>query len=163
MRRLLLAAAVATASLAAPATAAAPLEITGAGAGPVKLGASFSSLRNAGRVGSAQPGCPVQSPRPRVARLRSPLKGFVEFGPRRNVREIFVTGGATARGVKVGDRLLAVRRAYRGERIDRTTEEMFGILLVTIPRSSGGRIEFAVDSVTRRVAGIGIPQISFCE
>lgn len=161
--RPLLVATLATASLVTPATAAAPVKITGSGAGKVKLGASFASLRNAGRVGPARPGCPVQSPRPRVARLRSPLKGFVELGARRNVREIFVTGGAAARGVKQGDRLLAIRRAYRGERIDRTTEEMFGILLVTIPRSAGGRIEFAVDAKTRRVTGIGIPQISFCE
>jgi len=126
MRRLLLVATLATASFAVPATAAAPVRITGAGAGPVKLGASFSSLRKAGRVGRTQPGCPVRSPRPRVARLRSPLQGFIELGPRRNVREIFVVGGAAARGVEQGDRLIAIRRAYRGERIDRPPRRCSG-------------------------------------
>ena len=40
---------------------------------------------------------------------------------------------------------------------------MFAITLVKVPTGSGGRLQFAVDTTTRKVTLIGIPNIPFCE
>lgn len=164
--RILRAAAPLTASLAllaVPATAAAPRKITAAGAGKVKIGATYRSLRNAGLVGRTSPGCELNDPKLRVAKLRAPLKGSVELTRQRRVKGIFVTGGATARGVGIGDRMRAVKRAYPQISIDHGAERTFGVTLAMVPRSNGGVIQFAVRTSTRRVQAIAIPIVTFCE
>jgi hypothetical protein len=110
-------------------------------------------------VGRTSPGCELSDPRQRVA----PLKGFVQLTRKRRVKSIFVSGGATARGVRVGNRLRAVRAAYPGVRADRSTEATFGIALATVPRGKGGLLQFTVGAKTNRVQGIAIPRVAFCE
>ena len=156
---------LATALLAVPATAAAPVKITPSGAGKVKLGATHASLHHAGLVGAIRRGCELAGPNTRSARLRSPLKGAVDYtttSPRR-VRQISVTGGGTARGVGIGSTRAAVKRAFPRVRFDSSTVGTFGIVVARVPRSGGGRLEFAIDAQTNRVTIIGIPALAFCE
>ncbi len=160
MRTLMLAAA-ALLITATPAVAAE--KVTRNGVGDVEVGASYRSLRDAGLVGKTQPGCELEGPGRRVAPLKAPLRGFAQLDRQRRVEGVYVTRGATARGVGVGDRLRKLRRAYDTVRVDRSTEETFGIALATIPRSSGGRIQFAIGAKNGRVQGIGVPIIPFCE
>jgi hypothetical protein len=47
--------------------------------------------------------------------------------------------------------------------VDRNTEEVFGLTLVKVPKSAGGRFHFAVDVDTKKTTRIGIPFIPFCE
>ena len=138
---------------------AAAVPITSAGAGDVKLGATYRSLRDAGLVGRTSPGCELAGPRQRVAPLRAPLRGSVTLNRKRRVESIYISRGATARGVGIGDRLRAVRRAFPNVKVDRSTEETFGIALATAPAG----IQFAVGAESRRVQAIGIPRIPFCE
>ncbi len=145
--------------------AATPKKITAAGVGAVKLGATYTSLRAAGLVGAIGKGCELAGPNTRAARLRSPLKGGVDFtqtSPRK-VTNIAVTGGATARGVGIGASASRIRRAYPKAVVDRSTESVFGITLYKVPRSGGGRLQFAVDATTKKVTTIGIPVIPFCD
>ena len=171
-RRLLLACAIAvtvaaltTAAASALTSRATPQRITAAGVGAVKLGKTYASLRAAGRVGKIGPGCDVSGPQARSSVLRPPLNGSVDYtskSPRR-VRVIAIRGGATARGVGIGATVAAIRRAFPRATIDRTTEKVFGITLVKVPRGGGGRLQFAVATRTKKVVSIGIPFVAICD
>jgi hypothetical protein len=135
--------------------------ITPTGVGEVRLGRTFRALRRAGLVGPLRPGCELAGPDARYASLRAPLRGLVDFTqttPRR-VASISVTGGATARGVAVGDDSQDVRDAYPRARF----EEVLGWTVATVPRSGRAGLQFLIDRQTLRVETIGIPFIAFCE
>lgn len=165
MRRTLIAAAVVALLLAVPASALAPQKITKDGVGQVKLGMTFQELRDQGLVGRLRHGCELGGPNTRTARLRSPLRGDVDFTltTPRKVTSITIRRGARARGVKVGDRIRDIKDAYPKAKVNRNTEDVFGIWLVRVPRNGGGRITFAVDADTRKITLIGVPIIPFCE
>ena len=147
------------------ADAPAPQAITAAGVGGVKVGATWKSLRAKRLVGPMRPGCPLGGPGTRSARLRAPLKGGVDLTRRspRRVRTITITGGATARGVGVGDTAAAVRAAFPHARFDHSTDEVFEATLVRVPRRDGGPLQLMVSTRTDRVMMIGIPLVPFCE
>jgi hypothetical protein len=171
MRTPLAAALAAAAAVIAPAAAPAATgrgadqEISAERAGKVVLGASYRSLRSSGLLGRLRPGCPLAGTDTRVARLKAPLKGTADLTRRRprEVRAITVTGGASARGVGIGDRIADIRSAFPKAKVDRRTEEVFGITLVNVPKGGGGRIQFAVDVDSRKVTRIAVPAIQFCE
>lgn len=139
--------------------------ITSSGVGAVKLGRTYRSLRAAGLVGKARPGCPLGGPGTRFARLRAPLSGSVDLtqGSPRRVAAITIRAGATARGVRVGAPRAAIRGAFPRARFDRSTEALFGITLASVPRGGGGPLDFAVDTGTREVSLIAVPGLAFCE
>jgi hypothetical protein len=148
----------------AGAAAAAPA-ITAAGVGGVRIGRTYRSLRAAGLLGKVVPGCELGGPRTRSAPLRAPLAGSVDltFGSPRRVAAITVRGGARARGVGIGASIARIRAAFPRAVVDHAGEDVFGLTFVRVPRSGGGRIEFAVDVRTRKVTLIGIPRIPLCE
>ena len=149
--------------LALPALAAAPKRITPSGVGKVKLGATHRSLHNKGLLGPKVQGCEVAGPRARGAQLRQPLEGAVELTRRspRRVRSIIVTKGATARGVAIGDTKADIQAAYPKAKFDTSTQEVFRITLVRIPKDGGGRLQMALRK--GKVDRFGIPFIAFCE
>jgi hypothetical protein len=170
IRTPLAAAALATFALAAAAPADtsrhAAETFNAKGAGKVKLGKTFKSLRAAGLVGRIRPGCELGGPGTRSARLKAPLKGFVDLSTRRKprvVRSISLSGGARARGVGIGSTIPQIKAAFPGAKVDRTTEEVFRLTLVKVPKKAGGRFHFAVDVDTKKTTRIGIPFIPFCE
>jgi hypothetical protein len=146
-------------------TAAAAATITPAGVGAVRLGRTYASLRRAGLLGKVAPGCELGGPRTRSASLRAPLRGSVDltFGSPRRVASISVRGGATARGVGIGASSAKIRAAFPKAIFDHSGEGVFGVTFVRVPRSGGGRLEFAVDTTTKKVTIIGIPRIALCE
>ena len=81
----------------------------------------------------------------------------------RTIRNILITRGARARGVKVGDRIKDIKDAYPGAKVNKDTEDIFGIWLVRVPKSAGGLIRFSVPVSTKRIDAIGIPAIPFCD
>jgi hypothetical protein len=139
--------------------------ITPAGVGKVKLGETYARLRARHLVGRIRKGCPLAGPNARSAPLSAPLKGSVDFTTTvpRKVTDIGVWGGATARGVGIGDTIADIKAAYPKAKVDHTTDDMFGITLVRIPKSGGGRLEFAVSTRTHKVVLIAIPSVAFCE
>jgi hypothetical protein len=144
---------------------AAAKKITAAGVGKVKLGKTFRELRAAGLIGRLRQGCELSGPNTRSARLKAPLKGSVDFtrtSPRR-VKRIAVRGGAKARGVGIGATVAQIKTAFPKAKVDHTTEQLFRITLVKIPKDGGGRIQFAVDVDTKKTTLIGVPAIAFCE
>ncbi len=153
---------VGTAAL--PTTASAV--ISRRGVGGVKLGKTYRSLFKAGLIGHVQPGCELGGPNTRSAPLKAPLKGSVQltFGHPRRVASITVTGGAAARGVRVGDRGAKIRRAYPRATFDHSTDATFLATFVNVPRPGGGRLMFTVStSGKKRVTAIGIPFVAVCE
>ena len=153
------------ASSPADTTASATPKITGAGVGKVKVGASYTSLRHKNLVGKIGPGCELGGPNTRSAKLKKPLKGFVNFTLKnpRKVTDITITGGATARGVGVGGSMADIHAAYPKAVDDHSTDDTFGVTLVRVPKSDGGKIMFAVSTTTNTINQIGVPGIGFCE
>jgi hypothetical protein len=145
--------------------AAAAKRITAAGVGKVKIGKTFQQLRSAGLVGALRPGCELGGPNTRSARLKAPIAGQVDFtqtSPRK-VTDITIRGGAKARGVGIGATIPQIKAAFPKAKVDHSTEQVFRITLVRIPKNGGGRIKFAVDVDTNKVTLIGVPFIAFCE
>jgi len=141
------------------ADAAAP-KITKQGVGRVKLGRTSHGLRSEHLIGRLRSGCEVAGPNLRVAKLRAPLRGSVEFfKPRLRATQITITGGAKARGVGVGSTVRAVRRAFPKAKVKR----ILGFTVVNVPRGGGGRLQFLIEGSRRKVSQIGIPGIAFCE
>jgi hypothetical protein len=163
--RRLLAATLLTLAATGTAVAATPRKITAAGVGPVKLGMTYAQLRAHGLVGTIGPGCELAGPQARAARLRAPLRGSVDFtqtAPRK-VATIGITGGARARGVGIGATAAKIRRAYPKVVADHSTDATFAITLYKVPKSGGGRLQFGVDTTTKKVTIIAVPAIAFCE
>jgi hypothetical protein len=149
--------------LAFPALAAAPKRITPRGVGKVKLRATHRSLHRKGLLGPKVQGCNLSGPRAKAAQLRKPLEGAVELtrtSPRR-VRSIIVSKGATARGVAIGETKADVKAAYPKAKFDTSTQEVFDITLVRVPKDGGGRLQMALRK--GKVELFGIPYIAFCE
>src|SRR5215467_4365234 len=152
------------AGLALTATAvAAPgaAKISGAGVDGVKVGASFTSLRLAHKIGKATRGCELAGPQARSAKLLAPLKGSVDLtiSTPRKVDTITVTGGARAKGVGVGSTRAAVKHAFPKAKF----RHVLGFTLATVPKSAGGKFEFSLGTAGKKVESIGIPHIAFCE
>jgi hypothetical protein len=156
-----LSAALAFAAMPVAGASASVPRITAKGVGQVKLGMRFGELREKGLVGRLRRGCEL-APDERVARLRSPLRGFATFVDRK-VTGVAVTRGARARGVRIGDRIRDIRDAYPLAKIDRSTEGTFGITLVRVPKRGGGRIQFSVPVDTGEIDLIAVPVVPFCE
>jgi hypothetical protein len=146
-------------------SASAAKKITAAGVDGVKIGKTFQDLRYKGLIGPLRKGCELGGPNTRSAKLLAPLKGSVNFTLKapRKVTDIVVRGGATARGVGIGATIAQIKAAFPKAKVDHSTESVFQITLVKIPKSGGGRLQFAVDVKTKKVTLIGIPFIAFCE
>ena len=86
---------------------------------------TFQEAREKGLIGKLRPGCELGGPGTRIARLRSPLRGFVDLTTTtpRTIRNILITRGARARGVKVGDRIKDIKDAYPGAKVNKDTED----------------------------------------
>lgn len=138
--------------------------VTKTGVGGVKLGKTYAQLRAAALIGKIRQGCEF-APDARSAKLRSPLKGSVNFTPTlpRRVSTISVTKGAKANGVGIGSTIAQIKSAFPHAKVDHSTEMVFGITLVKIPKKDGGRFVFAVDVSTGKTTIIGIPFVAFCE
>ena len=149
----------------ATAAATATAKITPAGVGGVRLGRTYRSLRAARQLGKVVAGCEPAGPRTRSAPLRAPLTGSVDLtlGSPRRVAVIVVRGGATARGVGIGATSSAIRKAFPRATFDHRSDAMFGLTFVRVPKSGGGRLEFGVDTKTKKVTIIAIPRIPLCE
>jgi len=139
--------------------------ITSAGVGSVRLGRTYASLRAAGRIGKVRPGCELGGPRTRSAPLRAPLKGSVDLtlGAPRRVAAITVTRGGSARGLGIGSTTAAIRAAFPRATVDHSGDATFGLTFVRVPKGGGGRLEFGVDTQTKKVTVIGIPRIPLCD
>jgi hypothetical protein len=74
-----------------------------------------------------------------------------------------VRGGATARGVGIGATISDIKTAFPKAIVDHSTEQLFNITLVKIPKDGGGRIQFAVDVDSDKTISISVPRLAFCE
>jgi hypothetical protein len=154
--------------VAAAVAVAAPLpakKVTKEGVGQVKLGKTHKQLRQQGLVGRLRPGCELSGGDTRSARLLAPLRGQVDYSLTnpRIAKSIFIRRGARANGVGRGDTIPEIRAEFPNARVNKDTEEVFGLWLVTVPKRDGGKFQFAVDADTERVTGMGVPFIAFCE
>jgi hypothetical protein len=173
LRRTVIAALVATVSAgavlaAAQAASTAPvvLAITPAGVGGVKIGARYSTLHAAHLLGKVQRGCELAGPQARAANLVAPLRGSVDltFATPRKVAAIAVRSvRATARGIGIGSTYAALMKAFPKAKADHSTDARFATTLVNVPKGGGGRLQFAVSVMTKKISEIGIPFIPTCD
>jgi hypothetical protein len=139
-------------------------KITPEGVGGVKVDRKFQKLREAGLVGRMRSGCELEEDS-HSAKLKRPLRGMVNLTRKkpRRVRDVQITGGATARGVGIGATRAEVKEAFPGARFDRGTVDVFGIVLVKVPKRAGGKLQMTIDADTKRVTLIAVPFVAFCE
>jgi hypothetical protein len=162
------AAAIAVGAASAPASDVASsgaTSITSRGIGGVKVGKSYTKLRQQKLIGKIRPGCELGGPNTRSALLKAPLEGSVDFtltSPRK-VESITLSAGATAKGVGIGDSTADIKAAFPHAKVDHNTDEVFQLTLVRIPKADGGVFVFGVDTNTKKISVIGIPYIAFCE
>jgi hypothetical protein len=151
------------AALVAPAGAGESEIIGPDGVGEVTVGAKHSKLKEAGLVGKLKPGCELAEA-DQFAKLKAPLEGSVNFTPDNRADSIVVAGGeaATDEGVTVGSRRRKVKKVYPNAKFNKSTESVFGVIIVTIPKRDGGRFELALDE-TKHVSLFGVPFVPFCE
>jgi hypothetical protein len=158
---------VAIGSVAAPAEIgpAAAKRITPSSVDGVKIGMTHQQLRQRGLVGKIRRGCELGGPDTRSARLLAPLRGQVNYTQRnpRKVTDITVRGGARARGVGIGAKIPAIKAAFPKAKVDHSTDRVFRLTLVRVPKNGGGKIMFGVSTRTKRTTLIGVPLIAFCE
>jgi|SRR5215217_6877336 len=143
----------------------APL-ITPKGVGQVKIGKRYETLRRRGLIGKIRPGCELGGPNTRSAKLKSPLSGSVDFtlkSPRKVANVTVFKGAATAHGVGIGATIEDIQAAYPHAKVDHGSDEVFHVTFVTIPKSDGGKFQFAVDIDTGKTTAIGVPFIATCE
>jgi hypothetical protein len=143
----------------------AALKITPSGVGGVKIGKTYTALRQQGLIGKIHHGCELGGSNTRSANLKSPLKGQVNFtlhSPRK-VTDITINAGAKARGVGVGDKISDIKHAFPKAKVDHSTDSTFELTFVRIPKNGGGKLEFGVSTKTKRVTLIGVPFIAVCE
>lgn len=140
-------------------------KITPQGVGKVKLGATATSLKQKGLIGKLTTGCELAGPGTRAAKVKA-FKGTVGFtmsNPRK-VNVIAVNGrGPAARGVRVGDTLADIKKAYKVVKVNKTLEDTFQGDFVTIPKKAGGKLMFFVSTKTGKIETIGVPIIPVCE
>jgi hypothetical protein len=140
--------------------------ITPQGVGLVKLGATYTDLRAKGLVGPISGVCSeMAGPDSQGARLLPPLKGSVgfTFSKPRRVDTITIEGGATARGIGVGATSQALKTAFPAAKFDHSSEQVFGLTFVNVPRGKGGPIAFAVSTKSKRVQEVGVPGVPVCD
>ena len=144
-----------------------PPTITGKSVGSVKIGSSYKVLRKKNLVGKIRHGCELGGPNTRSAKLKSPLKGSVDFTLKdpRKVTTININGGTaqTSKGLGIGATTDEITAAYPHAKVDHHTDSTFGWTLVKVPKSGGGRIAFAVSTKTKKVIAIGVPFIAVCD
>jgi hypothetical protein len=148
------------------ATAAAPKKITSKGVGQVKLGKTFAQMRAKHLVGKLRDGCELSGPNTKFSKLRSPLRGTVDWSKTstRRVKRVTITGGsAAARGVRIGDKVADIKAAFPKAKVDHAAEPIFQITLVKIPKSGGGSMWFGLPTDTKKITLIGVPNLSFCD
>jgi hypothetical protein len=140
-------------------------QVTAKGAGKAKLKKGYATLRRQGVIYKIQRGCELGGGKTRSARLKAPLEGQVNFTLRspRRVAQVTITGGAAAKGVGIGATIEEIQAAFPNATVNRDTEEVFGVTLVSVPKVDGGRFEYAVSTATGQATTIGIPRVSFCE
>lgn len=157
--------AIGTVAASPEAAPAAAKRITPAGVDGVRIGMTHRQLRRRGLVGRIRRGCELGGPNTRSARLLAPLRGQVNYTLRnpRRVANITIRGGARARGVGIGSTIRAIRAAFPRAKVDHSTDRVFRLTLVRIPKNGGGRIMFGVSTRTKRTTLIGVPFIAFCE
>ena len=154
---------------------AAPADVAPAGSDPVigpkgvglvKIGKRYETLRRQKLIGKIRPGCELGGPNTRSAKLKSPLTGNVDFtqkSPRKLTNVTVFEGAATAKGVGIGATIEEIQAAYPNAKVDHGTDEVFRATFVTIPKSDGGRFQFAVEVETGKTSAIGIPYLATCE
>jgi hypothetical protein len=140
-------------------------KVTKDGVGQVKRNMTHKELREKGLVGRLRPGCELGGGATRSARLLAPLRGQVNYSLSnpRLAKIIIVRRGAKAKGVGRGDTIPEIKAKFPHARVNKATEEVFRLWLVTVPKRDGGKFQFAVDADTERITLIGVPILTFCE
>jgi hypothetical protein len=136
------------------------------GVGAVKIGKRYETLRRQNLIGKIRPGCELGGPNTRSAKLKSPLKGSVDFtqkSPRKLTNVTVFGGAATAKGVGIGATIDEITAAYPHAKVDHGSDEVFQVTFVTIPKADGGKFQFAVEVDSGKTTAIGVPFIATCE
>jgi hypothetical protein len=133
--------------------------------GQIQLGDTIASLSKRKLIGGLKPGCELD-PGQRVAKLKSPLKGFaIFFHGGKRLSSLVVEGGAeTAKHIRVGSTVREAKQAYPAAEYDRPGNvEPFAEGFLWVNDSSNPKMTFLIEPNSKRVEAIDLPSPNFCE
>ena len=143
------------------------LTLTERGVDGVQLGRTLAQVRATGRIAAATPGCELVSPRPLVAQLRAPLKGYATFDgapPHRLIALDVVAGVQTTRHVAVHATAASVHRKYPAARLlVSKPSDPIQLMAYIVRRGGKDRMWFRLDHPRGYVAAIDVPAPQICE
>ena len=143
------------------------LTLTERGVDGVRLGRTLAQVRATRRIGPATPGCELVTPRPLIARLRTPLKGYATFDgapPHRLIALDVVAGVTTTRHVTVQATAASVQRKYpTAQLLVSKPSDPIQLIAYIVKRGGKDRLWFRLDHPKGHVAAIDVPAPQICE
>lgn len=156
----------ASATTATSAESAASRTLTENGLGKLRLDMTLADARETGEIGSGRPGCELAGSGEIVTDLNTGVEGLVYFNDDLLTGIVVRNGATTATGVGPGSTIAEIQQAYGSGyevKVDRGTEEVFGVAIVSVLRGSKQLFGFDVPPDTGKARSLATPAIRFCE
>lgn len=128
---------------------------------------TLGEARATGEIGDTRPGCELGGPGELVADLNTGVADGLVYFNDELLTGVVVRGGAkTPAGVGPGSTTAQIQGAYPAPydvEVDRSTEDVFGVAIVSVSRGGKQLYGFDVDPQTNKARTVAIPAIRTCE
>ena len=156
----------ASATTATSPSSAASRTVTENGLGKLRLDMTLADARETGEIGSGRPGCELAGSGEIVADLNTGVDGLVYFNDDLLTGIVVRNGATTAAGVGPGSTIAEIQQAYGSGyevKVDRSTEEVFGVAVVSVLRGTKQVFGFDVPPDTGKARSLAMPAVRACE
>jgi hypothetical protein len=144
-----------------------PTVVTEKGLGKLQIDMTLAAAKATGQIGTTRPGCELGGPGELVADINTGVAdGLVYFNDEHLSGIVVRSGAKTAAGVGPGSTIVQIQQAYPAPydvKVDHSTEEVFGVAIVSVSRSTKQLFGFDVDPGTKKSRTLAIPAIRTCD
>jgi hypothetical protein len=141
--------------------------VTEKGLGKLRIDMTLTAAKATGEIGTTRPGCELGGPGELVADINTGVAdGLVYFNDEHLSGIVVRSGAKTTAGVGPGSTIAEIQHAYPAPydvKVDHSTEEVFGVAIVSVSRADKQLFGFDVDPGTTKSRTVAIPAIRTCE